>query len=384
MKHILIIHQSAELYGSDKTLLLFLKNLDRKKIEPTVILPSTGPLKDEINLLNIPIYVQPVLKLYRDLFIPKNLLKFILDTYRSIKFIKKLDKEKKFDYIYSNTIAVLAGFFYSFLYNKKHIWHVHEIIESPQFVYKIFKKLIDSKFNYKIIFNSKQTQNYWLKNAKNLQNKGELIWNGLDFNEINKPTDLEISNFRSKIISSDDDLILCLVGRFNPQKGQMFLLEAFNILAQKNKNIKLLLVGSYLDNQKKYYDQLEMFITTNNISEKVKIIPFQKNIWNVWYSIDIALVPSLYLEPFGLVAIEAMYAEKPVIVSAHGGLLDIVEDNKNGLLAKPHQVNHLVEKLQLLIDNSQLRNNLATEGKNSVINRFSIEAHMNHFYKILN
>ncbi|WP_413533402.1 glycosyltransferase family 4 protein [Empedobacter brevis] len=384
MKHILIVHQSAELYGSDKTLLLFLKNLDRKRIVPTVILPSEGPLKDEINLLNIPVSIQPVLKLHRNLFKPKNFLKFISDTYCSIKFIKKLDKENHFDYIYSNTIAVLAGFIYSFFYNKKHIWHVHEIIENPKIVKKIFIKLLDSKSNYKVIFNSKQTQNFWLKNTKNLHNTGELIWNGLDFKEINKPTDLEISNFRSEIISSDKDLILCLVGRFNPQKGQLFLLEAFKILSKKNKNIKLLLVGSYLSNQKNYYNLLEEFIISNNLSEMVKIIPFQKNIWNIWYSIDIALVPSLYLEPFGLVAIEAMYAEKPVIVSAHGGLLDIVEDNKNGLLSKPLQVNDLVEKIQLLIDNPKIREKLALKGKNSVIKRFSIEEHMNHFYKILN
>ena len=48
MKNILFIHQSSELYGSDKTLLLFLTHIDRKLFNPTVILPYNGPLCSEL------------------------------------------------------------------------------------------------------------------------------------------------------------------------------------------------------------------------------------------------------------------------------------------------------------------------------------------------
>jgi hypothetical protein len=50
---ILIIHQSAELYGSDKTLLLLLKHIDKTKFYPVVVLPNEGILKDELEKENI-------------------------------------------------------------------------------------------------------------------------------------------------------------------------------------------------------------------------------------------------------------------------------------------------------------------------------------------
>ena len=55
MKNILFIHQSAELYGSDKTLLLLLKYLDKSKYNPLVVLPNEGPLKQELEKENMSI-----------------------------------------------------------------------------------------------------------------------------------------------------------------------------------------------------------------------------------------------------------------------------------------------------------------------------------------
>ena len=61
MKNILFIHQSAELYGSDKTLLLLLKYLDKSKYNPLVVLPNEGPLKQELEKENILVVIAPVL-----------------------------------------------------------------------------------------------------------------------------------------------------------------------------------------------------------------------------------------------------------------------------------------------------------------------------------
>ena len=85
MKNILFIHQSAELYGSDKTLLLLLKHLDKTKFYPVVILPNDGPLKIELEKIKIEVHVAPVLKLYRKMFSPKNLITFFSDIKKGVK-----------------------------------------------------------------------------------------------------------------------------------------------------------------------------------------------------------------------------------------------------------------------------------------------------------
>ena len=94
---ILIIHQSAELYGSDKTLLLLLKRLDKTKFYPIVVLPNEGILKDELEKENIEVVIAPVLKLSRKMFTPKNILKFIKDIKKGISILDKLNKKHHFD-----------------------------------------------------------------------------------------------------------------------------------------------------------------------------------------------------------------------------------------------------------------------------------------------
>ena len=60
MKNILFVHQSAELYGSDKTLLLLLKHINKQKFCPIVVLPNDGPLKKELEKENIEVFITPV------------------------------------------------------------------------------------------------------------------------------------------------------------------------------------------------------------------------------------------------------------------------------------------------------------------------------------
>ena len=103
MKRILIIHQSAELYGSDKTLLLFLTHIDRKLFNPTVILPCNGPLCSELEKIDIKVVIVPVLKLYRNMFSYKNIFLFYKDYKKSIKLIDTLHKQTKFHIIYCNS-----------------------------------------------------------------------------------------------------------------------------------------------------------------------------------------------------------------------------------------------------------------------------------------
>ena len=113
MKNVLIIHQSAELYGSDKTLLTFLKKVDRKLINPVVILPKSGPLKDVLDDLKIIVFILPVLKLYRNIFTPFGITKFIKEYNVVAKKLKELHKHFQFQTVYSNTLAVLAGAFFA-------------------------------------------------------------------------------------------------------------------------------------------------------------------------------------------------------------------------------------------------------------------------------
>ena len=247
MKNILFIHQSAELYGSDKTLLYLVVNLDKSKFFPIVILPNDGPLKIELEKKNIKVIIAPVLKLYRKMFTPSNLLKFIKDYFRGTKTIKAIKKEHKIDFIYSNTLAVLLGFFYCFFHKTKHIWHVHEIIESPTIFTKSFRFFLNNSTNTVLIHNSIATSNFW-----NCKGNNQVIWNGIAiFPELENK---EKETIRKTILNSSNEIFFALVGRISRWKGQMLLLETFKKIKKKHQNIKLVYIGSAPPNQEHFLD----------------------------------------------------------------------------------------------------------------------------------
>lgn len=357
MINVLFIHQSAELYGSDKTLLILLKELDKSKISPIVVLPEFGPLTKELEKEQIEVIVAPVLKLHRNIFKPRNLFKFIKDFSIGMKALKEILKTKKIDLIYSNTLAVLLGFLASKWFKIPHIWHVHEIIESPSFITLFYKLLLNNKTNNLVIFNSKATQEFW-----NVKSKNNVVWNGIE----------TYSNvvYEKK---EEENIKIALVGRISRWKGQQLLLDAFHNVQKKESSIELLFVGSAPPNQEHFLIDLQAKISGLNLEDKVKIIPFQRDIEAVWKSIDIAVVPSTEPEPFGMVAIEAMMAGKPVIGANHGGLKEIIIHNETGLLFEPNNQKELEFCLETLINNKQLRKELGTNGLERATTSFSLE-----------
>jgi len=376
MKRILIIHQSAELYGSDKTLLMFLQNINKNKFFTVVALPNEGPLKEELEKIGIKVVVTPVLKLYRDIFTFKNGIKFIKEGFKSISVVKELHKEYNFDIVYSNTLAVLLGAIFSFRKQIKHIWHVHEIIEHPKIIAWLFPKLL-YYFSNKIICNSEATKKNIVKIEKHNLDKTIVVHNGIQFNEISNQ--LKKSDFGF----SESDIIITLVGRISRLKGHNWLLQTFNKYFKNNNSIKLLFVGSPVPNQEHYLHSIEDYIHLNNLSKSVKIIPFTLNLDNIWSITDIAVMPSTEKESFGLVAAEAMMAKKPVVATNHGGLTEIIIDNETGYLVESNSKEAFKEALEKLILNPSLRTSFGENGFQRVIKKFSIENYVRKIEDIL-
>jgi glycosyltransferase involved in cell wall biosynthesis len=383
MKTILIIHQSAELYGSDKTMLYFLSELDKIKYLPIIVLPFDGPLKTELEKNNIKVVIAPVLKIYRKIFTPKNIFKFIREYYQGIKALDTLNKEYKFDLVYTHTLAALIGILFAKKRKIKHLWHVQEIIARPKALNFLFKKILSLDCNHKVVYDSKATMNFWIKNNLKLANKSEAVWNGVESKNIKRFTDDELNEVRENFFfSSKDEIVISLVGRINNWKGQQLLLKSFNQLVKKHNTIKLVYLGSAPPNQEIFEIELKNQISEFDLQDKVVLIPFQKEIEKFWNAIDIAVVPSTEPEPFGMVVIEAMLAKKPVVASNHGGPTEIILNNETGFLFEPNNHNSLSDALELLIKDEQLRKTYGVNGFNRVVNVFSLENHVNHFEKI--
>ncbi len=135
------------------------------------------------------------------------------------------------------------------------------------------------------------------------------------------------------------------VGAFGRYKGVDVLLEAYRRLSDAPP---LVIIG---------YETNEYPVQTQDVPANVTVLKNWPNhaVMEAWRRSSLALVPSTWAEPFGIVALEAMAMGKPVIASRIGGLADIIVDDESGLLVTPDDPADLAAAMQRLCAAPALR-----------------------------
>lgn len=167
---------------------------------------------------------------------------------------------------------------------------------------------------------------------------------------------------------------ICFVGQLVPVKGVDVLLHAMRKVVDRIPKAKLLIAG---DGKEK--ESLRELIKKLNLSSSVELLGYVPNSElddKVWNQAWVQAVPSIWAEPFGLVAIEAMAREIPVIASLSGGLEEIVEDSASGFLVEPGDVDQLAEKLCRILANKELATSMGKNGRAIVKSRFNKDKHI--------
>jgi glycosyltransferase involved in cell wall biosynthesis len=333
------------------------------------VLEHEGPLKEILKQKGILVIKCPVMKLHKSIFNVSGFSKLFIDFFKGLYILRKETRAIKIDIVHSNAISVLLGAFYSFFFRKKHLWHVHEIIEKPKLIANFYPKLV-SFFSDIIIFNSQASYNQFLKIKPAISSKSKIVYNGQNRLAPFSKTE-EINTIKNTVFKAPNKTIIGLVGRINKWKGQYILLDAFYNLQQQYPDLHLVFVGSAPPGQDHYLHKLEEMIRAYNIEKSVTVIDFQTNIWPIYDAIDISVVPSIEPEPFGLVATEAMLSCNPVIASDHGGLSEIVVDKVTGFLVEPNNQKDLESKIEILINNPEMAKEMGLAGNKRVKEYFS-------------
>lgn len=159
------------------------------------------------------------------------------------------------------------------------------------------------------------------------------------------------------------------------------LIDMMHLFLKENQNdIRLLIAGDGAQKQ-----ELEQKVKTKNLEEYVQFLGKQKTIGN-FLKISDVLVHPCYIEGFGLSVVEAMMAEKPVVVSNSGALPEIIEHKKTGLLVDPFNAEEWQNAVFELKNNKELANEIAKNARIKAEEDFSIKSfayNYNLFYKNL-
>jgi glycosyltransferase involved in cell wall biosynthesis len=177
-----------------------------------------------------------------------------------------------------------------------------------------------------------------------------------------------------------DAFVIGCIGRLDKHKDQLLLLEAFAESGLR-QNSQLILCGDETPDSYGYADTLRKYVAAHDLNDAVRFIPFTDSVNRLFSCFDIFVMPSRS-ETFGLVVVEAMAAGIPVIATNSGGVPEIIEDGKTGLLFDPRDKKKLIELLRKLFESKELRTSLATEALNVVRERYDYQRQKRKFFEI--
>jgi glycosyltransferase involved in cell wall biosynthesis len=247
---------------------------------------------------------------------------------------------------------------------------VREIVETPQVVSQIYKKIVPLLSDY-IVFNSENTLR-WIAPSTNKLN--QVVWNGIEISKV--PVDNPYNNTVAGLP------IVLLVGRINDWKGQDLLLEASLDCFKSGHFFNLVFLGSAPPGQEHLVEDLKSKINHSEYAKYMQVVDFVSDATPYYQHSDIVVVPSKRPEPFGRVAIEGMACAKPIIAARHGGLVEIVEDNVTGLLFAPNSKSELTKCLLQLTNDLDRRTRLGILGLDRQMKHFSLQAYQAKMLKI--
>lgn len=173
-------------------------------------------------------------------------------------------------------------------------------------------------------------------------------------------------NFRRKY-AMDNEKVILFMGRLVYEKGIQHLISAMPKILEGYHDAKLVICG-----KGGMQDELQEQVNAMGIGNKVYFAGYMKgkDVQKMYKAADIAVFPSTY-EPFGIVALEAMLSENPIVVSDIGGLNEIVEHRVNGMKAYCGNPNSIADSILELLYDHKLCADITRKAKNKVRNEYN-------------
>jgi glycosyltransferase involved in cell wall biosynthesis len=169
------------------------------------------------------------------------------------------------------------------------------------------------------------------------------------------------ADLRKQFGVEDDTTLILQVSRLEAWKGHSLLLEALSQLKDLGKWLCFIAGGPQKAGEEDYLQSLQAAAKELGLEGRIRFLGQRSDVPKLMAAADIFCQPNLEPEPFGIVFVEALWAGRPVVATAMGGALEIV-DESCGLLSKPGDPDSLALSLRRLVDSPELRSRLGGGG----------------------
>jgi glycosyltransferase involved in cell wall biosynthesis len=360
---ILYVHNSADLYGASRSLMRLLTLVRQRGVQPSVLLPETGPLTEVLAESGVEATVDPDLAVMtRGVLRSPRLILFLAKFPLSVWRLSRRIKRGKFALVHTNTGVILSPAFAASLAGVPHVWHVRDSFLEFRSLWQLYRRYITG-WSGKVIAVSNPIAAQF-GGARNVV----VIHNGIPLSEFQEDA-AAAAQLRTRYSLGDDPIVGC-VGRIKfVRKGQEILVQAAALLKKRGLRARYLIVGAPAPGSDDHLPKLERLIAELDLRDDVILAGEMPDPRPAYAAMDVLVLPSAQPEPFGGVVLEAMAMRRPVVATAVGGSLDQVEDERTGFLVPPGNAIALADKLAVLLADPALRRAMGAAG------RTRLEAH---------
>lgn len=232
---------------------------------------------------------------------------------------------------------------------------------------KLLRQLLEilllKRYAARIVMVSAAARDAWIANGTFGPERLHVIHNGIPVIPTDTAARLQV---RKNLGLDADTTVIACISVMRAGKGLEYLLEAFACLQQPDTG--LLLIGDGPERQ-----QLESLASELGIAGRVTWTGFRHDTARLLEASDLFVLPSLF-DAFPTVLIEAMMLGIPVIASNTGGIPEIVQHGKNGLLTEPGSSLALQQAVTRLLEDPGLASSLAEQGRYHAMQQLSLSA----------
>ena len=352
------------MYGASKILLITAKILKNCGHSPLVVLSEEGLLSQILKKEHIEFRLVKLGIIRRKYFNFKGFINRLWTLWLAKNQLIRICNQEKIDLIYSNTAAVIVGGWVAKKCHLKHIYHIHEIIQSPSWFAFSIHKLIAKNADHVIAVSHAVKNNL---STVIPENKISVIYNGLDYSSLSSNQIL-----KKKLSLNPNHLIIGMIARVHPWKGQSYFIDLAAALLQKKKTITFIMVGDAYPGNEYLYDELEAKIDLLGLKRHFINLGYREDITAILNTLDLFVLPSTAPDPFPTVILEAMACKKAVIATAQGGALEMIEHQVSGLHIPLNNAQKASEIISPYLYNEKLRKTMGQVAQKKVNACFSL------------
>ena len=324
----------TQMGGVEYTLFHLLKNIDRNKYRPLLIVNDDGPLVEKIRSLGIEVFFIK----FRTVML-KELVRteICMHNLSASLALRKLFKEYDVSILSCTDVLSLILLFPSLISGfPRVVYSVTVFYERSRL---ILFNILAAIFVHKIVYNSRMTREHTEHGTAGLRRKGIVIYNGVDKEDFYPRSSGEKISLRKRLSLPADKIIIGFIGRYDLWKGHRTFLEAAKLLLKKRNDLQFLIVGGSITGDvipaaERYRTSVLELASAFGFGENLIIWDHRNDIPDIMACLDVFVCPS-EREPYGLVILEAYASGIPVVASITIGALEIFPADTRIFIAEP-------------------------------------------------